>query len=79
MDITPKIKAFIIKEFLRGKENYDIDPETSLIQTGLLDSLALLRLVGFIEDEFGLLIDDEDINPENFDSLKSIETFLVGK
>jgi acyl carrier protein len=50
--------------------------EESLVSSGLLDSVGVLRLVNFLEDEFGVEIDAEDVNLENFDTVQGIVDLL---
>jgi acyl carrier protein len=61
-----------------GKE-IKIDPESSLIKSGIVDSLSLLRLISFLEEKFGIVIDDEDVVPENFDTIKIMESLVAEK
>ena len=49
---------------------------TSLLETGVLDSLSLLRLVVFIQERFGIVVDDVDLVPENFDTVDAICAYL---
>jgi acyl carrier protein len=52
------------------------DPDESLFESGLLDSFALPDLVGAIEQEFGVKVPDNDLNPRKFDSITRIEAYL---
>jgi acyl carrier protein len=74
-----KLESFIRDEIMRGKRDTSINPDESLIQSGLLDSLALLQLVGFIEEEFDVTVEDEEVVPDNFDSLTAINAFISRK
>ena len=77
MDETERIRRFITTNF------YVVDPDlledqASLLDEGVVDSTGVLELIGFLESEFGLVIDDVEITPENFDSIARIAAF-VGK
>ena len=76
MDKTKqKIKEFIIENFLFGEES-DLDDNTSFLEEGIIDSTGVLELIEFLEEEFEIEIDDEDMIPENLDSLNNLEKFL---
>jgi acyl carrier protein len=53
-----------------------LDPGASLIDEGLLDSLALLELIRFVEEEFEVDVDEEDVVPENFECLAAISAYV---
>ena len=57
----------------------DISATTPLIELGLLDSIALVRLVSFLEQEFGVAIEWNDITPKAFDTIEKIATLVQSK
>jgi acyl carrier protein len=76
MEKTKKrIRAFIIENFLFGEDN-DLKEDTSFIEEGIIDSTGVLELIEFLEEEFDIQIDDEDMIPENLDSLNSLEKYI---
>jgi len=77
-DVKTKIKGFIFERFPQAKTK-DIDEGEQLLVSGILDSLGVLDVVSFIEDEFETAIDDEDLTPENFQSIHSITEFVACK
>jgi acyl carrier protein len=72
------IRTFINTELLY-REDQRIDPRVNLIESGVIDSMALLRLTSFLEERYGIEIPDEDIVADNFRSLGSIEAFVVSQ
>jgi acyl carrier protein len=74
MDLSP-VQKFINSELLY-REDQAIDHSMNLIENGVIDSMTLLRLVSFLETQYGIEIPDEDIVPDNFRSLESIQAFL---
>jgi len=77
MDKTKqKIKEFIIENFLFGEES-DLNDDTSFLEEGIIDSTGVLELIEFLEEEFEIEIDDEDMIPENLDSLNNLEKFIA--
>ena len=69
---SQSIRAFIVDRFPRART---IDDEASLLTNGVLDSLGILDVVAFLEREFQVVLDDDDLVPENFESVKSIARF----
>lgn len=78
-NIVSTIESFIVEEIMMADKGTRIDPDSSLIKSGLVDSLSLLRLISFLEAEFGIVVEDEDVVPENFDSLNIMESFVAKK
>ncbi len=78
MNIASVIKEFIVQELLMDGRS-ELSPEDSLIDSGILNSLSLLRLVGFIEDRIGVTVDDDELVPEHFQTIRDITSFLEGK
>jgi acyl carrier protein len=70
------IKTFIRTELIYDDEK-DFDESTNLIERGIVDSMSLVRLISFLEENYNILIQDEDIVPENFSSLNTIASFLA--
>ncbi|MCA9921097.1 MAG: acyl carrier protein [Anaerolineales bacterium] len=73
------LERFILDEIMLAESGATIDPDESLISNGVLDSLGLLRLIAFVEEQFGIEVDDGDVIPDNFQSLNVMEKFLAGK
>lgn len=79
MSTESAIERFIIDEILIGDEQTRIEPNQSLLDSGILDSLALLRLIGYIEEHFGVTIDDGEVVPENFETINDISILIKRK
>ncbi len=70
------INDYISSEFVQDSSMLPLANTTSLLETGVLDSLSLLRLVVFIQERFGITVDDVDLVPENFDTVDAICAYL---
>jgi acyl carrier protein len=70
------LRQFINTELLY-REDQRIDAKANLIESGVIDSMALLRLTSFLEEHYGIEIPDEEIVADNFRSLGSIEAFVA--
>lgn len=66
------IKSYILAEFLPGEDPDNLTPATPLMSGGILDSLATLKLITFIEQEFNVQIAAHEADKENFDTLEAI-------
>ena len=73
------IERFIVKELLRDSGRQSISMDEPLVSTGLIDSLAMLRLIGFLEEEFSLTIGDGEVTPDNFETMRQLLQFLERK
>ena len=71
-----KIKRFLAQQFPMTKNVGNDEP---LLKNGLIDSLGILEIVTFIENEFGVVVSDEDLLPENFGSIHSLASFVHNK
>jgi len=69
------LAGYIEKELAKGRKT-KIDYEEDLLSEGIIDSLGILQLVAFIEDEFGVHIEDEDVVLENFQSVSALTNYL---
>jgi acyl carrier protein len=70
------INEYISKEIVQDSSLLPLANSTSLLETGILDSLSLLRLVVFVQEQFGITVDDVDLVPENFDTVDAICAYL---
>ena len=77
-EIRKKVKDYIIETFLFGAES-ELATDTSFLDEGIIDSTGVLELVEYLEKTFGVTIEDEELLPDNLDSLGQIETFITQK
>ena len=70
------VNDYISRELVQDATLLPLGNATSLLETGILDSLSLLRLVVFIQERFGIVVDDVDLVPENFDTVDTICSYL---
>ena len=70
------INDFVSRELVQDQTLLPLADDTSLLETGVLDSLSLLRLVVFLEERFGIGVGDTDLLPENFSSVNAICAYV---
>lgn len=77
-EIISKIAAFIAKDILKQPKRV-INPTKSLIASGLINSFSLVDLGLFIEDNFGVRIDDTELNANTFDTLEQLAKLIQSR
>ena len=78
-DIKSAVKKFILNEYLPGEDPAALTDTTPLVTTGILDSIAVLKVVTFLENEFGIVIQPHEAVVENLNTLSDIERFVISK
>jgi len=78
MERVKALTNYIESELAKGRKT-NIQPSDDLLSEGIIDSLGILQLVGFIEENFNIVIADEDVVLENFQSISALDTFLNSK
>jgi acyl carrier protein len=76
--IKLKVRNFVVDNFLFGQAD-DLQDDTSFLEAGILDSTGVLEVVAFLEQQFGVRVDDDELTPENLDSIASIGEFVARK
>jgi acyl carrier protein len=70
------INDYVSQEFVRDAALLPLTDETPLLESGILDSLSLLKLVVFLEERFGITVGDTDLLPQNFETVNAICAYL---
>ena len=78
MDVAGRIREFIKEEILFEDANATLADDTQLL-SGVMDSLSLMQLVAFLEDEFDVEIDDSDMTADHFRTVSDIEQLVNQK
>jgi len=78
-DIGKAVKDFILKEFLPEEDPNNLNDSTPLISGGVLNSLATLQLVTFLEDTFDINVSAREVGIDYMDTIEDIVTFVLSK
>jgi acyl carrier protein len=78
-NIKIKTKEFIKNNFLLGSELRNLNDDDSFFKKGIIDSTGVLELVSFVEATFGIKVEDEELMPDNFDSVNKVVIFITKK
>lgn len=73
------IRTFIFENFLFDADENSLHNDDSFLEKGIIDSTGVLELVEWLEDKFSIQINDEELVPENLDSVNLISTFIDRK
>jgi len=77
-EVKDKVRSFIVENFLFGNED-GLKDDSSFLDEGIIDSTGILELVSFLEEEFGIAVEDEELIPENLDSIANVTAYLERK
>ncbi len=75
-ETTPKIKQFIVDEFMPDVSVDELDSDFDLLTGGVVDSLGLLQVVAWLESEFDVAVDDSQLGPESFRTVEAIRQYV---
>ena len=74
-----ELRSFLAENFLLGEELRTLPASASLIEAGIIDSTGVLELVSFLESTFGIEVADEEMLPENLDSVRAVSAYVTRK
>lgn len=77
--IEQTIRSFVQETFLIGQDSEALSNEMSFLERGIIDSTGVLELVSFIEESYGIRICDEELIPDNLDSVSRVTRFIESK
>lgn len=78
MGVLETVKAYVVENFLFGDDSR-IGPKTDFIENGILDSTGVLELIGFLEEKYGIRVEDDEVVPDNMNSLEKITLYISRK
>jgi acyl carrier protein len=73
------LRQHILAEFLPGEKPSNLKDDTPLRSSGILDSIATLKIVSFVEERYGIEVEAHEASVENFDTIESIASFVKSK
>lgn len=76
--VEEKIRDYIATNILFTKKGYPYEDSTSFLDNGIVDSVNVMELVMFVEETFQIKVKDEDIVPDNFDSVACLSSYVKG-
>ena len=79
MSVEQQIKTFIAENFMFSSNGFDVGENESFLDAGVVDSLGVLELVTYVEETFAIQVADEEIVPDNFDSVAKLSAYIKRK
>jgi len=79
MSVAQKTRQYILENILFTDDESVINDDDSFLKKGIIDSTGILELIYFLEDEFGVKVNDSEMIPENLDSIDNIAAFVSKK
>jgi len=79
MTIKEQVRQYIADNFLFSEDGYQLSDDVSFLEEGIVDSTGVLELVMFVEETFNVTVEDEEIVPENFDSVSRLAAYIRHK
>lgn len=77
--IEAQIRDYIVTNLMFGDTTIEFDDNSSLLELGIVDSAGVMELVLFVEETFDLEIGDDEIVPDNFDSISQLSSYIQAK
>lgn len=78
-NIAEKLRRFIAETILFSNNGYPYPDDASFLENGIIDSMNIMEIVMFVEDRFGIKVEDSEIIPDHFDSIARIADFVERK
>ena len=79
MEVKKQIRDFIVQNALFGSSERSFNDEDSFLEKEIIDSTGILELVSFVEERFGIEVGDEELIPDNFDSINKLGEYVSRK
>ena len=77
--VVERVRAFLTENFLYMRPDFVLTDDMSLLESGVIDSMGVLEVLNFLEEEFGVTAADDEISEANMGSLRAIGKFVAGK
>ncbi len=78
-NIDQILKTYIAEEFMFDRPASDLDEDIHLIQEGIIDSLGIFMVISFIDEQFGVQIEADDVVLDNFQSIEAIKSLILAR
>lgn len=76
MSLAEELRSFILNQYLSGENADKLDLNDNLIDTGILDSMTLMKFISYLEKKHNIKITNDELTPDNFESIEVIARFI---
>jgi acyl carrier protein len=77
--VAAHIRDYLSRNFLFSDQGFQYDDDASFLVLGIIDSFAFVELLHWVEQEFCISVADDELVPDNFDSVRKLSSFILGK
>lgn len=77
--VALSIRDYLSKNFLFSDQSFAYEDTASFLELGIIDSYGFMELLHWVEEEFGISVADDELIPDNFDSVEKLSSFVLGK
>ncbi|WP_319477611.1 acyl carrier protein [Marispirochaeta aestuarii] len=78
-EVKTALKEFMVANFLFGQDSLKFDDDDSFLEKGIIDSTGILELISYLEETYTISVEDEELIPENLDSVNAVDAFVRRK
>jgi acyl carrier protein len=79
MSIESKIRSYILENYMFTDDHSQLPDHGSFLEQGIVDSTGMMEIIYFLEDEFGIAVEEDEMRPENLDSVARIASYIRRK
>ncbi len=77
--VANKIREYLSQNFLFSDHGFAYEDDASFLELGIIDSFGFMELLQWVEHEFSISVADDELVPDNFDSVRKLSSFILGK
>ena len=77
--VATKIRDFLSRNFLFSEQGFEYKDDASFLESGIIDSFGFMELLHWVEEEFSMPVADDELVPDNFDSVRNLSSFILRK
>jgi len=77
--VANKIRDYLSQNFLFSDQGFTYEDDASFLELGIIDSFGFMELLHWVEHEFSISVADDELVPDNFDSVCKLSSFILGK
>jgi len=77
--VSDRVRRYIVDNFLYMHDAYELSDDDALLGKGIVDSLGVMELISFIEEEFGVVVADADVTERNFETVAAVARYVLAR
>jgi len=79
MTVKAKVRTYVLENYLFTDDQSALNDDDSFMKLGIIDSTGILEIISYLEEELGIQVEDDEMTPENLDSIENIIAFVSRK